>query len=80
MAFPEKVFYNLTRTVGCPNYPKERIHDMTDYSLLTEQLNAFLDTDTFYVPAMANASAVILDKTQLVGIKNITITFRLVIR
>ena len=28
---------------------------------------------------ISNASAVILDKTQLVGIKNITITFRLVI-
>ena len=32
---------------------------MPDYKLLKEQLESFLDTDPFYVPAMSNASALL---------------------
>ncbi len=32
---------------------------MPDYKLLKDQLEAFLDTDPFYVPAMSNASALL---------------------
>jgi len=33
--------------------------DMPDYNILKVQLEGFLDTDPFYVPAMANASALL---------------------
>ena len=38
---------------------KERIDDMPDYDVLRDQLTGFLETDPFYVPAMANASALL---------------------
>ena len=38
---------------------RERIDYMPDYDLLKEQIKGFLETDPFYVPAMANASALL---------------------
>ena len=32
---------------------------MPDYDVLRDQLTGFLETDPFYVPAMANASALL---------------------
>ena len=52
----------------------------TRVNLINEWVKTPPDDARTLMGAMANASAVILDKTQLVGIKNITITFRLVIR
>ncbi len=52
----------------------------TRVNLVNEWVKTPPDDARTLMGAMANASAVILDKTQLVGIKNITITFRLVIR
>ena len=52
----------------------------TRVNLINEWVKTPPDDARTLMGALSNASAVILDKTQLVGIKNITVTFRLVIR
>ncbi len=52
----------------------------TRVNLVNEWVKEAPDDARTLMGSMANASAVILDKTQLVGIKNITINFRVIVK